>query len=745
VYVVKHFGTHTVRGVWESAAGDAAKQRLLTSLNLGNASWVLITDHKAKKNPSKFDTEQGIFLSLPHVASLILSLPLFLPHLIPSNLHPILFDIADAAPSIPVPVSIPGYDMGLRGMSTHGFQLTFAVEYEGEKHLVTVQYNVFYSQTSEQLLPEAMSAVHLVLNQMGRDFPWLRTGTIVSDKCNTLQAFEQILFVVAGNREGWTTASHNAPCKIRVGTWTHSEAGCGKDTLDSHFAWLEVGWNNYLRCDGDIVCPRDMFEAASTYPVANTSYILADTSHPGFKTKFNVPRLGVRSVHVHVYGEDGNVELYHHTGIKKPGMHEKIWFTPPPDIPPGATQAATTEHRLAIKSHSKVAAWFAINNTETHHATIEKGGEFIALYYVSSTPPKMEAKTFYKTKEVASPFPFIAMVASTALDFANVAHASANERRGDVMVREGPLLAVVQVDVTGYNSAQKKAPANVRIKGPIRATLKEIFKRVPHVSATNAHKEVVSEYEFNMWVRYNVSEERCKRLFGSWTTRSSDNKPKVKLAGWKQWRAARLRVFVTHFHPNASVRNKNIPDSIKLLPPFEEKHNTEMLKIGVGTAGEASGDLEPDDDADDGEVVEGESHEDAVDHGDHEAADCGEEGTNLGRVIASMAPPQIKEPRAPAAKRKSKCEQPKKGKCKQLKKGEAELDVYIVEEIRSGSNNKNPAQCEVKWEGHGTDENTWEPKDALPLGSIKEYLLGRLEREREEDAIGLPTRALCAL
>ena len=82
VYVVKHFGTHTVRGVWESAAGDAAKQRLLTSLNVGNASWVLITDHKAKKNPSKSDTEQGIFLSLPHVASLFLSLPLFLPHLI---------------------------------------------------------------------------------------------------------------------------------------------------------------------------------------------------------------------------------------------------------------------------------------------------------------------------------------------------------------------------------------------------------------------------------------------------------------------------------------------------------------------------------------------------------------------------------------------------------------------------------------------------------------------------------------
>ena len=62
-----------------------------------------------------------------------------------------------------------------------------------------------------------------------------------------------------------------------------------------------------------------------------------------------------------------------------------------------------------------------------------------------------------------------------------------------------------------------------------------------------------------------------------------------------------------------------------------------------------------------------------------------------------------------------------------------EEEMFVVEEIRSGPNNEDPPQYEVKWEGYGTDENTWEPKDELPLGCIKKYLLARLERECEED------------
>ena len=224
-YVVKYFGSHTIRGLWESTAESNAMLALLGPDNDLLTMFVLLTDHKAKKNPSKSETEQG-------------------------------------------------YDMGLRGMSTHGFQLTFAVEECGKRHLVTTQLNVFYEQTSEQTLPEAMSTVRIVMNQIGRDFPWLRFGTVVSDKCNTLQAFEQMLFVRHGNLEGWSTASHSTPSQIRIGIWTHSEAGNGKDRLDAHFGWLQLAWNIYLRCDGDIVSPRDMFDAAVAYPVANTCFIL---------------------------------------------------------------------------------------------------------------------------------------------------------------------------------------------------------------------------------------------------------------------------------------------------------------------------------------------------------------------------------------------------------------------------------------------------------------------------------------
>ena len=82
-----------MRGLWESTAAINALNSLLSPSDVGESSFVLITDHKAKKNPSKSETEQG-------------------------------------------------YDMGLRGMSTHGFQLTFAVMMGAERHLVTVQYSV---------------------------------------------------------------------------------------------------------------------------------------------------------------------------------------------------------------------------------------------------------------------------------------------------------------------------------------------------------------------------------------------------------------------------------------------------------------------------------------------------------------------------------------------------------------------------------------------------------------------------
>ena len=212
--------------------------------------------------------------------------------------------------------------MRLRGMSSHGFQLIFAVEQEGVRHLVTTQFYVFYMQTSDQTLPEAMATVCLVMSQIGRDFPWLRSGYVISDKCNTLQAFEQIIFVRQGNLDGWTTASHSQPLLIRISRWGHSEAQCGKDRLDAHFGFVALVWMLFLKLDGDITSPRQMFEAAKAYPIANTTFILADTTHAGLSAKFNIPKLSVQSVHVYEYNENGNVELYHHTGLKKRGMYK---------------------------------------------------------------------------------------------------------------------------------------------------------------------------------------------------------------------------------------------------------------------------------------------------------------------------------------------------------------------------------------------------------------------------------------
>ena len=103
--------------------------------------FVLLTDHKSKKNPSKSETEQGC-VALMSPSSLLTHFPA--PSCVPSCLHP------------PPP---PFFHMGLRGMSTHGFQLTFAAEESGQRHVETAHYEVFYEQTSEQTLPEAMSAV----------------------------------------------------------------------------------------------------------------------------------------------------------------------------------------------------------------------------------------------------------------------------------------------------------------------------------------------------------------------------------------------------------------------------------------------------------------------------------------------------------------------------------------------------------------------------------------------------------
>jgi len=73
--------------------------------------------------------------------------------------------------------------MGNRGMSTHGFQITFAVEnlHVGDvdgtitkhRYLVTVQMDVVYSQSSEQTLPEVRRLHCLFFVIIPRDTSYL--------------------------------------------------------------------------------------------------------------------------------------------------------------------------------------------------------------------------------------------------------------------------------------------------------------------------------------------------------------------------------------------------------------------------------------------------------------------------------------------------------------------------------------------------------------------------------------------
>ena len=47
--------------------------------------------------------------------------------------------------------------------------------------------------------------------------------------------------------------------------------------------------------------------------------------------------------------------------------------------------------------------------------------------------------------------------------------------------------------VRGHKAAAKFEPPKVFIRERLKAQLREIFHRKPHVSATNAHREVISD------------------------------------------------------------------------------------------------------------------------------------------------------------------------------------------------------------------------------------------------------------
>jgi hypothetical protein len=79
-----------------------------------------------------------------------------------------------------------------------------------------------------------------------------------------------------------------------------------------------------------------MYHVTVEYGSISTAEILANTSHKDVGI-FNIPKLGVGQVHVYVYRCDGDVELYHHSGLKKAGMYERLYFDSPSPIPNDAS------------------------------------------------------------------------------------------------------------------------------------------------------------------------------------------------------------------------------------------------------------------------------------------------------------------------------------------------------------------------------------------------------------------------
>ena len=117
-----------------------------------------------------------------------------------------------------------------------------------------------------------------------------------------------------------------------------------------------------------------------------------------------------------------------------------------------------------------------------------------------------------------------------------------------------------------------------------------------------------------------------------------------------------------------------------------------------------------------------------------EAADCGEEGSNLDQVISLMAPPKLvpspkkRKPKAPKRKRdKAPAKKPKRKKGAQPKE-EAKWDVdFIVE----GPNSK--GEFLIRWEDYESDADTWEPPDHLCPVLVQQFVDGS---ESDSDSTG---------
>ena len=180
-------------------------------------------------------------------------------------------------------------------------------------------------------------------------------------------------------------------------------------------------------------------------------------------------------------------------------------------------------------------------------------------------------------------------MAKVAIEFATRSQADNAERRAEVMARPEPAGTNEKVHLVGHHCAAKFQPPNVKIHGKLREQLRKIFDRKPHVSAGVAQKEMAESHANNIWVEYNVTEERCKRLWGQWKPKDGKAKGPKKVHGWYKWGTKRLKIFVKHFNKDATTSNKTKDELVNMLPTFEEKHDADMAKVTATSGFDSDG------------------------------------------------------------------------------------------------------------------------------------------------------------
>ena len=243
-------------------------------------------------------------------------------------------------------------------------------------------------------------------------------------------------------------------------------------------------------------------------------------------------------------------------------------------------------------------------------------------------------------------------------------------------------------------------------------------------------KEITSQHPNNMWLKANITEERCKRLWGSWGKKKKGKKGAKRVTGWNQWKVTRLELFVKYFKPNAITRGKKKVELIQLLPPWEDKYDTEMLKV-TGFSNSIVEDASYDGDESADELSDGEGE--AVDKEDEDpgvAIELGmEEEGGLASVIQLMAPPLPPPKRAVTKRKKGPSTKPKKKKAKSTdaKKGPKKSKKAVVpagakkrKRPHTGSSTDNSIDGD---HSHGdAPSDTGIPSDEMPEDDPEDYV-----------------------